>query len=491
MPARSRAPITPAAVGFSTNAVKYVANKDYIEDWIMVRILIVEDDEDLRDKVQAWLQIEHGHEIDVAGDGIQALEVLLSREFDVVVLDWDLPGAPGIEVLKDFRAQGGTTPVLMLTGRDAMDAKEMGFEAGADDYLTKPFHLKELTMRIKSLARRASIAETTKQKVEAELREVRFKSCPICAEKYPPETQLCKHDGAALSEGIEDGRAHAVFSDRYTIESVLGIGGMSTVYRAKQKLLDRTVAIKLLDRELAKKPDSVKRFLQEARTISQFDHENLISVHDFGISPDGQPFIVMDYIEGRTLEQVINQEGPLEIGRSLYLFLAAATGIAFAHDAGIIHRDIKPGNLMITSDKSGTEYVKLLDFGLAKLKQSPEGYVEKLTQGDLIIGTVDYMSPEHCQGLELDARTDVYSFGCVMYETVSGIEPFGSDNLLQTIQNQINKQPKPFNQIHPGLKVPDSMQHVIFKALEKDRTKRYQSMDELKDDLRKLYRTLI
>lgn len=456
----------------------------------MTRILIVEDDEDLRDKVQAWLQIEHGHEIDVAGDGIQALEILLSREFDVVVLDWDLPGAPGIEVLKEFRAKGGTTPVLMLTGRDAMDAKETGFEAGADDYLTKPFHLKELTMRIKSLARRSSITEATKQKVQLDLREVRFKTCPICSEKYPVDKQICTQDGAALSERIDDGLTQTVFADRYTIESVLGVGGMSTVYRAKQKLLDRTVAIKLLDRELAKEPDAVKRFLQEARVISQFDHENLISVHDFGISPEGQPFIVMDFIEGRTLEQVIYEEGPLQLDRALYLFLAIATGIAFAHEAGIIHRDIKPGNLLITTDQHGTEYVKLLDFGLAKLKQSAEGYTEKLTQGDLIIGTVDYMSPEHCQGKELDARTDIYAFGCVMYETISGIEPFGSDNLLQTIQNQINKQPVPFNQIHPSLKVPDSMQRVVFKALEKDRNKRYQTMLELKDDLRKLYRTV-
>lgn len=460
----------------------------------MTRILIVEDDEDLRDKVQAWLQIEHGHEIDAVGDGLRAMEILSSREFDVVVLDWDLPGAPGIDVLKDFRAKGGTTPVLMLTGRDAMEAKESGFEAGADDYLTKPFHLKELTMRIKSLARRSSINEATKQKVEAEirdLREVRFKTCPICAEKYPVDTQICTRDGAALSERIEDGLTQTVFADRYTIESVLGVGGMSTVYRAKQKLLDRTVAIKLLDRELAKEADAVRRFLQEARVISQFDHENLISVHDFGISPEGQPFIVMDYIEGRTLEQVIYEEGPLELDRALYLFLAIAGGIAFAHEAGIIHRDIKPGNLLITTDKDGTEYVKLLDFGLAKLKQSAEFYTEKLTQGDLIIGTVDYMSPEHCQGKELDARTDIYAFGCVMYETISGIEPFGSDNLLQTIQNQINKQPVPFNQLDSSLKVPEAMQKVIFKALEKDRERRYQSITEVKDDLRKLYRTVL
>lgn len=454
----------------------------------MAKILLVEDDEDLRDKVQAWLCIEHGNDIEAVGDGLQAMEQLLVREFDVVVLDWDLPGAKGIDVLRDFRARGGTTPVLMLTGRDAVEAKELGFEAGADDYLTKPFHLKELTMRIKSLTRRSSIMEAAKERISQQYPEVKFKSCPICGTRYPLHVEMCSADGASLGEDVADGRVNAVFAERYEVQSVIGVGGMSTVYRARQKMLDRLVAIKVLDRELAKQPESVKRFLQEARTISRFDHENLVSVHDFGVTPDGQPFIVMDHIEGRTLEEIINQEGPLEVGRSLYLFLAASNGVAFAHDAGIIHRDIKPGNFMVSADQHGTEYVKLVDFGLAKLKQSLEGYAEKLTQGDLVIGTVDYMSPEHCQGLELDARTDVYAFGCVMYETLAGIEPFGSENLLQTIQNQINKLPTPFKQLHPGLKIPDALEKVIFKCLEKNREHRYQSMHELRDELRQLYR---
>lgn len=454
----------------------------------MARILLVEDDEDLRDKVQAWLGIEHGNDIEAVGDGLQAIEQLLVREFDVVVLDWDLPGAKGIDVLRDFRKRGGTTPVLMLTGRDAMEAKEVGFEAGADDYLTKPFHLKELTMRIKSLTRRSSITEAVKEQISKQYPETKFKTCPICQSKYPPGAEMCTADGASLGEDLSDGRVNTVFADRYEVQSVIGIGGMSTVYKARQKMLDRHVAIKVLDRELAKQPESVKRFLQEARVISKFNHENLVPVHDFGVTPDGQPFIVMDHIEGKTLEEIINQEGPLELGRSLYLFLAASNGIAFAHEAGIIHRDIKPGNFMITADQYGTEFVKLVDFGLAKLKQSVEGYAEKVTQGDLIIGTVDYMSPEHCQGFELDSRTDIYSFGCVMYETLSGIEPFGSENILQTIQNQINKQPTPFKELHPGLKIPEPMEKVVFKALQKNRDHRYQTMAELREDLKQLYR---
>ncbi len=456
----------------------------------MAKILLVEDDEDLRDKVQAWLGIEHGNDIEAVGDGLQAIEQLLVREFDVVVLDWDLPGAKGIDVLRDFRARGGTTPVLMLTGRDAMEAKELGFEAGADDYLTKPFHLKELTMRIKSLTRRSSITEAAKEQISQQHPELKFKNCPICGTKYPPHIEMCSADGASLGEELVDGRVNTVFAEKYEVSAVIGIGGMSTVYKARQRMLDRYVAIKVLDRELARQPEAVKRFLQEARTISRFNHENLVPVHDFGITPDGQPFIVMDHIEGRTLEEIINQEGPLELSRALYLFLAASNGVAFAHDAGIIHRDIKPGNFMISADQYGTEFVKLVDFGLAKLKQSVEGYVEKVTQGDLVIGTVDYMSPEHCQGFELDARTDVYSFGCVMYETLSGIEPFGSENLLQTIQNQINKQPTPFKQLHPGLKIPDSVERVVFKALEKNRNNRYQSIQELRDELKQLYRKL-
>lgn len=346
-------------------------------------------------------------------------------------------------------------------------------------------------MRVKSLARRSSIMEETREKISQQNPDLKYRTCPICATKYPLGIESCTADGAMLSEDVVDSRVNKVFAERFEILSVIGIGGMSTVYKARQKLLDRHVAIKVLDRELAKQQDAVKRFLQEARTLSKFDQENLVPIHDFGVTPDGQPFIVMDFLEGQTLENIIDKEGPLELSRALYLFLAASSGIAFAHENGIIHRDIKPGNFIVTADQYGTEHVKLLDFGLAKLKQSAEGYVEKLTQGDtMVIGTVDYMSPEHCQGLELDARTDVYSFGCVMYETLTGLEPFGSDNLLQTIQNQIHKPPMPFKQLNADLKIPDAVEQVVFKALEKNRDKRYQTIGELRTELRQLYRKL-
>lgn len=270
----------------------------------------------------------------------------------------------------------------------------------------------------------------------------------------------------------------SIIDNKYFIMSVLGKGGMCMVYKAKHLLMNKMVALKMLLPESAADAALVERFKREAQAASSLNHPNIITVYDLGISPDNKPFMVLDYLEGQSLEQRIDA-GPMPLINFLSVFMQVTSALDAAHEAGIVHRDIKPSNIMIVNTKNQNDVVKVVDFGLAKL-MSPDESNHKLTKSGEVFGTLMYMSPEQCLGHPLDARTDVYSVGCTMYEAVTGKPVFTGNTPYELMSKHIQSDPDEFPAV---VEVPKMLQDIIRKSLAKDREKRHQSMRELQQDL--------
>ncbi len=271
--------------------------------------------------------------------------------------------------------------------------------------------------------------------------------------------------------------------DHYRIESKLGEGGMGAVYLAHDTRLKRPVAIKVLHAEAVANPERKRRFVQEAQAASALNHPNIITIYDIS-SAEGVDFIAMEYVEGQTLDRVIDRRG-LPLGEALKYAIQIADALAKAHNAGIVHRDLKPANIMVT----GEGLVKVLDFGLAKLAE-PEVSDESAatlsmtredrphTEEGVILGTVAYMSPEQAQGKRVEARSDIFSFGSVLYEMFTGRRPFQGETKISTLSAILNKEPSPMSEISEG--VPRQAEWIVAQCLRKDPAKRSQHMEDVK-----------
>jgi eukaryotic-like serine/threonine-protein kinase len=246
------------------------------------------------------------------------------------------------------------------------------------------------------------------------------KYCPECYRQFEGAIVNCPHDSTPLRGPGTDPLIGSVFAERYLIDSVLGLGGMSIVYKAQHSLMNRTVAIKMLHRSLKEDTLALERFRLEAQAASSLNHQNVITVYDFGISPTGEPFFVMDCIEGESLENLIDRKGRVPFMRAIAIFKQVCDGLEAAHKKGIIHRDLKPANVILMKREDGTEMVKLVDFGIAKLLPQGGKQQQQLTKTGEVFGSPIYMSPEQCLGRELDTRADIYALGCLMYEAVAG-----------------------------------------------------------------------
>jgi serine/threonine protein kinase len=270
----------------------------------------------------------------------------------------------------------------------------------------------------------------------------------------------------------------------YQIQSLLGAGGMGVVYKGRDVRLNRSVVIKVLPANKVSDPERKRRFVQEAKAASALNHPNIITIYDIG-SESGIDFIVMEYVVGKTLDQRIPRKG-MKLNEALKLSMQMADALAKAHAAGIIHRDLKPTNVMATDEG----LVKVLDFGLAKLTEVSESgeeatlTLQSQTEEGTIIGTLSYMSPEQAEGRKVDARSDIFSFGAVLYEMVTGQKAFEGDSKLSTLAAIANKNPKPVIEINPIL--PRELDRIINHCLRKDPARRFQHMDDLKVDLEEL-----
>lgn len=271
--------------------------------------------------------------------------------------------------------------------------------------------------------------------------------------------------------------------DHYEIVEEIGCGGMGVVYRGKDNMFERTVAIKVLHSKLLSDPLSKKRFEQEGRATIALAHPNLISVYHYGFSSAGLPFIVMEYVDGKGLDKTLEQVGHLEFGEFIEIFLQACDALGHAHERGIIHRDLKPSNLMLVNLGKKERLVKIVDFGISKILPHGRFPGQDLTNAGDVVGSPLYMSPEQCKGLSLDGRSDIYSLGCLMYQAITGALPFLGENALQTLSKHICDPPPKFKEIAPDLKIPPELEKIIFRTLEKEPEKRYETVAELHADL--------
>ncbi|GAB7071400.1 Stk1 family PASTA domain-containing Ser/Thr kinase [Mycobacterium hodleri] len=270
---------------------------------------------------------------------------------------------------------------------------------------------------------------------------------------------------------------HQRLSDRYELGDILGFGGMSEVHLARDVRLHRDVAVKVLRADLARDPTFFLRFSREARNAAGLNHPAIVAVYDSGEAdtPDGPlPYIVMEYVDGVTLRDIVRNDGPVEPRRAVEIIADACQALNYSHQNGIVHRDVKPANIMI--DRAGA--VKVMDFGIARALHDDGA---KLTQTSAVIGTAQYLSPEQASGETVDARSDVYSLGCVFYELLTGEPPFVGDTPVSVAYQHVRKDPPPPSRRNPALS-PD-LDAVVLKSLAKNPANRYQTAAEMRDDL--------
>src|SRR5579875_2279315 len=271
-----------------------------------------------------------------------------------------------------------------------------------------------------------------------------------------------------------------VVGSRYELGELIGYGGMAEVHRGRDTRLNRDVAIKVLRADLARDPSFLNRFRREAHSAAGLNHPSIVSVYDTGedVAADGTaiPFIVMEYVEGRTLRDILKSEGRLPVRRAMEIVADVCAALDFSHRNGIIHRDIKPANVMITH----TGAVKVMDFGIARAVADTSATV---TQTANVIGTAQYLSPEQARGETVDARSDVYSTGCVLYELVTGVPPFQGDSPVAVAYQHVRENPVLPSARNP--EVPRAVDSIVMKALAKNQLNRYQSTADMRGDLQR------
>ena len=301
----------------------------------------------------------------------------------------------------------------------------------------------------------------------------------VCEDCKLPYSESASHVCSALPPAIEDPYINLLINGRFRIEEPIGIGGWSMVYRARDEKLGRPVAVKLLHLPLASDLEKRRRFENEARAASRLSHPNIVATYDYGLTPMGQPYIVMEHLEGETLGESIKRKGKMPIADAVEMFRQAAEGLAYAHFRGLVHRDIKPSNLFITDGTVGGCTLKIVDFGLAKSLGPPEE-VSEITSTGQTIGSPAYMSPEQCMGERLDARSDVYSLACSMFEAIAGVKPFAG-NPMECMSAHVGGAIPSFSTVDPDLSVPVELELAIAKGLAKRREERYQTALDFRD----------
>lgn len=313
--------------------------------------------------------------------------------------------------------------------------------------------------------------------------------CPKCGRRYDGDVEVCSEDGTLLQADATvaaaipaDPLVGRTLDEKYRLDARLGEGGMGTVYRATHLLIDRPVAIKVLNERFVTDEAAQERFRREARAAGRLLHSNAVTVTDFGRTQDGLVYIVMELLEGKSLRDVLAREAPLDTARAVSLMLQISAAVAAAHEAGIIHRDLKPGNIFVVQRKHAPPIIKVLDFGIAKLATDAEGVeLKNITQTGVMIGTPRYMSPEQCDGADLTPASDVYSLGVILYEMLTGTTPFSGPTPLAVALKHSSERPRPPREFVPA--IPQALEDVVLRSLEKKSDDRPRDAGEFRREL--------
>ena len=335
--------------------------------------------------------------------------------------------------------------------------------------------------------------------------------CPRCRERFPTGDRFCKRDAAVLVEMLDLERIGTTVGN-YHLDQILGRGGMGTVYSGEHVYIKKKVAVKVLHRQFARFEEAVQRFLREARAASSINHPNIVDVTDFGPMPDGSVFFVMEYLDGTSLEDIIERDGALPLHRAINIANQMALALAAAHEKGIVHRDLKPDNVMLIRRPGRREliralqpepaaedtptgqfviereevydFVKLLDFGIAKVLMDDD---DSPHLKGAVFGTPEYMSPEAARGDDVDYRSDIYSLGVILFDMMVGHPPFEAEAASDVLAMHI-RQPAPVpSRVAPDLEITPGADRLVLKAMAKDPARRHQSMDELRAELQQCY----
>ena len=317
------------------------------------------------------------------------------------------------------------------------------------------------------------------------------KLCRGCGREFADGEQFCPTDGSRLSSPSQFGDLTAAdpligstLDARYRILRVIGEGGMGVVYEAQHVMIEKHVAIKVLRETFTSRPDVVERFRQEAKSASKIGHPNIVDVSDFGETPSGQSYIVMEMLTGEDLADVLGRERALPPGRAVRIMYQVARALHATHRKNIVHRDLKPENVYLIERDGSADVVKIVDFGVAKMNDVETAAGRRLTRTGMIFGTPEYMSPEQALGRPFDHRVDIYALGAIFFELLTGRVPFEGENFMEILAKHAHARLPTLREANPGTRVSAELEGVVMRALHKEPAQRYQSMGELAAELR-------
>jgi serine/threonine protein kinase len=316
-----------------------------------------------------------------------------------------------------------------------------------------------------------------------------MKVCTACGAEYGDEVLFCQRDGTPLRKsGAASDLVGQVVADRYHITRKLGEGGMGQVYLAEHVKMGRRCAIKIMTPGTMADPEAISRFNREAANASRINHPNVCAIYDFGETPDGLIYLAMEYIEGKSLSAMLEENSALPPARAAEIVVQCAEALQVAHDLGIVHRDLKPDNIMVTTTR-GRDLVKVVDFGIAKAIGG-DGGEQKVTKTGFVVGTPEYMSPEQLSGDPVDGRSDLYSLGLVFYRMLTGATPFPADSQQETMIKRLTDDPLPLAQVKPEARFPAALQAVVDRVLARSPAARFPQAADFARAVRELDRSI-